>query len=477
VPTGFNPAAPYDAALQQFSLPRVGATIIKNIRGLGEDFPGYLIGAAPPDTNASVGSTQVVETVNTDYEVFTKSTGAAAGGPFSLASLFGTSTNNCATGFISDPIAKWDNGHSRWVITYLAATNSGLPPLGVTAPFEQCFAVSKTSDALGAYFLYAFDLTSLGGTDGALNDYGKLGIWPDAYYMGFNEFDAVTGSFAGFSPCAFQSSNMTIGATAGVVCFLPIASEFTMLPGDLDGSNLPAPGEPEFFVGTLNGVSKFNLRKFHVDFTTPSNSTFSTPKVLTAKAYTEACGGGTCIPQPSGGEMLDSLADRMMFRAAYRKFTGTGAHESIVISHSVAAGTGTGMRWYEIRSPNTTPVIFQQGTFAPDSKFRWMGSIAMDKTGDTALGYSVSSSSTDPSIRFTGRVPTDPLGTMESEQSIVAGTGVQQPDTGHRWGDYSSMAIDPSDDCTFWYTQEYYKASGPFNWSTRIASFKFPACH
>ena len=161
-----------------------------------------------------------------------------------------------------------------------------------------------------------------------------------------------------------------------------------------------------------------------------------------------------------------------MFRLAYRNF---GDHEALVVTHSVTAGSSVGARWYEIRSPNGTPTIFQQGTFAPDSSFRWMGSIAMDSAGDMALGYSASSSSINPAIRYTGRVPSDPLGSMESEASIIEGTGSQ---TGglSRWGDYSSMAIDPSDDCTFWYTTEYLKANGSFNWSTRIGSFKFQAC-
>jgi len=475
VPYGVNPTAPYDFALQPLTGPLVTNTAGLNILGLGKGFTGYTICCAPPDTNASVGITQVVETVNLSFEVFTKSTGAKAGGPFALSSLFKGTGINCETGFMSDPVVKFDRIHSRWVITYLAATKGG--PIGASAPFLQCFAISTTSSALGSYFLYAFNLTGLGGTAGALNDYGKLGVWPDAYYMSFNEFSASTGASEGASPCAFQSSAMIVGGTAGAVCFPPIASEFGFLPSDLDGTNSPATGEPDFFIGTLNGSTNFHLWKFHVNFTTPSMSTFTGPKTLTTAAYSEACGGGSCIKQPTGGELLASLGDRLMFRAAYRKFTGTGAHESIVVSHSVVAGSATGLRWYEIRGPNaTTPVIFQQGTFAPaDGKFRWMPSIAMDKLGDIALGFSVSGTSLDPSIRYTGRVPTDAKGTMEAEKTIVTGTGVQSA-TNHRWGDYSSMALDPSNDCTFWYTQEYIKTGGSFSWSTRLASFHFNSC-
>jgi hypothetical protein len=161
-----------------------------------------------------------------------------------------------------------------------------------------------------------------------------------------------------------------------------------------------------------------------------------------------------------------------MYRLAYRNF---GSHESLVVNHSVVAGSGGGIRWYEIQNPSGTPVVAQQSTFAPDSNYRWMGSVAMDQAGDLAVGYSVSSSSLSPSVRFAGRVPTDPASTLESEVNIVSGSGSQ---TGglSRWGDYSAMQIDPVDDCTFWFTEEYMKTTGSFNWNTRIANFKFPGC-
>jgi len=119
--------------------------------------------------------------------------------------------------------------------------------------------------------------------------------------------------------------------------------------------------------------------------------------------------------------------------------------------------------------------VFQQGTFSPNSNSRWMGSIAMDKRGDIAMGYSESSSSLFPSIAFTGRVPSDRLGTVEAENLAFKGSGSQ---TGalNRWGDYSSISVDPVDNCTFWYTTEYLAATGSFNWSTRIISFKFTGC-
>lgn len=468
-------AAVNDPALQQTTGPKASIVRGVNVEGLGSGFPGYTVNLAPPDTNAAAGPTQVVETVNISYVVFDKTTGTAVTAPIAFTSLFAGAGNNCEVGFQSDPVVLYDKFNGRWVITFLAATNGG--PIGVSKPFLQCFAVSTTSDATGSYFLYAFDVTGLaGGTAGALNDYGKMGVWPDAYYMSFNEFTAATGVFKGASPCAFQSSAMVAGATASAVCFLPLASEDSLLPSDSDGLPPPA-GSPNFYIGTLNGSSSFNLWRFHVDFTTPSNSTFTGPTTLVTGLYSEACGGdAACIPQPTGGEVLDSLGDRMMFRAAYRNFSNlTMPHEAIVVSHSVVAGSSVGVRWYEIRSPNGTPFIFQQGTFAPDANFRWMGSVAMDKVNDIAVGYSVSSSSVFPGIRVSNRTPNMSPGTLSAEATIMSGHGVQQ-NTGNRWGDYSSMSVDPVDDCTFWYAQEYIRSTGSFDWNTRLASFKLSRC-
>jgi hypothetical protein len=216
---------------------------------------------------------------------------------------------------------------------------------------------------------------------------------------------------------------------------------------------------------------------FHVDFVTPSNSTFTGPHPITVASYSDACNGGTCIKQPSPGSTLDSLADRLMFRLAYRNF---GDHESMVVAHSVKpGGTATSlsaMRWYELRStpPGGAFSVFQQGSFKNQNISLWMGSIAMDKMGNMAMGMSGSSTSVKPSVLYTGRVASDPPGTMESPKVVAKGAGVQTGAT--RWGDYSSMSIDPADDCTFWYVQEYYKSNGT-NWQTRISSFKFNNCH
>jgi hypothetical protein len=234
----------------------------------------------------------------------------------------------------------------------------------------------------------------------------------------------------------------------------------------VDGTIAPAAGEPAFFMNF--GKNAIQLWKFHVDFTTPANSTFTGPTVLPVANFTARC-FRSCVAQPGTSQLLDGLGDRPMYRLAYRQFPS--GVESLTFNHSIS----TGVRWYEVRSPNATPTIFQQGTFNPDTSTRWMGSIAMDQAGDMALGYSVSSKSVYPSIYFTGRVAADAPGSMEGEQLIVSGSGSQ---TGgqSRWGDYSAMTVDPADDCTFWYTQEYIQSTGSFNWNTRIANFSFPNC-
>ena len=357
---------------------------------------------------------------------------------------------------IYDPIAN------RWVISQFSVTGAN----GGTVPFLQCVAVSQTADPTGSYFRYSFPYTGF-------NDYPKMGVWPDGYYTTFNMFNAAGTAFQGAKICAYDRAKMLTGAAATQQCFNTSTSFGGLLPSDLDGSRLPPAGSPNYVLALGSTANTLAFWKFHVDFTTPANSTFTGPTTLATAAYSEACGGGTCIPQSGTTQQLDSLADRLMFRLAYRNFAD---HEALVVNHSITAGSSTGVRWYEVRLANGTPSIFQQGTYAPDASFRWMGSIAMDQTGNMGLGFSVSSSSLHPQIHYTGRLVTDTAGTMpQGEGTILNGPGSQTANLS-RWGDYSMMAVDPSDDCTFWYTTEYLPANGTFNWKTRIGSFKFPNC-
>lgn len=436
-----------DAALQAEALPPVSATLGLNFEGLGQGQYGFNLQAAPPDTNGVVGLNQYVQWVNLEFAVFNKSTGAIIGTPHPGNTIWAGFGGVCQTSNDGDPIVQYDKIANRWIFTQFAVS---------AQPFTQCVAVSTTSDATGTYNRYAFQF----GIN--FNDYPKLGVWPDAYYMTFNNFRNGQ-IFIGADACAMDRTKMLAGQAATIVCFQQSSAIGGMLPGDLDGTIQPAAGEPAFFLNF--GTNSLRLWKFHVDFTTPANSTFTGPTTLPVSSFTQL----GSVTQPGTTQRLDSLSDRLMYRLAYRKFAD--GHESLVVTHSITAG----IRWYEIQDPNGTPTVFQQGTFAPDASTRWMGSVAMDQSGNIGLGYSVSSSSVFPSVFFTGRVPGDTLGNMETEQLIVNGTGSQ---TGglSRWGDYSAMTIDPVDDCTFWYTQEYMKANGSFNWNTRIANFKFSSC-
>ena len=451
-----------DPVVQGNVAPLVGTTSGLNFAGVGNGDYGFTPNAAPPDTNASVGATQVVQWVNESYAVFDKTTGAIASGfPKAGNTVWAGFGGGCQNNNDGDPIVQYDKANNVWILTQFSVS---------TTPYLQCVAVSTSSDATGTYNRYSFNY----GTQ--FPDYPKVGVWPDAYYISFNIFNNGT-TFAGSKACAYDGAAMRSGAAATQVCFQLSSSFGGLLPSDLDGSTAPPAGSPNFFLNF--GSNSLRLWKFHVDFVTPGNSTFTGPTTIGVAAFTVPCnGGGACIPQPGTSQKLDSLGDRLMYRLAYRNRSGV---ESLVVNHSVAVGTNphnrvTSVRWYELRSPNGTPTVFQQGTLSTaDGIHRWMGSIAMDKVGDIAVGYSASSGSILPSIRYTGRVPTDTLGQMQTENIIQNGGGSQ---TGglNRWGDYSSISIDPVDDCTFWYTTEYLKNSGSFNWSTRIASFKFPGC-
>ena len=450
-----------DPVLQSTPSLAVNATIGLNFPGVGNGDYGFVPNAAPPDTNGAVGATQYVQWVNESFAVFNKSTGALVLGPKAGNTLWAGFGGGCETNNDGDPIVQYDKAAGRWVFTQFSVS---------TTPYLQCVAVSTTSDATGSYNRYAF---SYGTTQ--FPDYPKLGVWPDAYYISFNIFtNGIT--FAGAKVCAYDRSSMLSGAAATQVCFQLSSSFGGLLPSDLDGATAPPAGAPNVFVNF--GSNSLNLWRFHVDFAVPGNSTLTGPINLPVAAFSAACsGGGACIPQPNTREKLDSLADRLMYRFAYRNGT---SGEMAVVNHSVTVSTKknshVGVRWYQLGNlTNGTPTVIQQGTFSPDSTFRWMGSVAMDKVGDIALGYSASSSSVFPSVRFTGRVPSDPAGTLEAENTIKTGTGSQLPNLA-RWGDYSAISIDPVDDCTFFYTNEYLKASGTFNWSTQIASFKFSGC-
>ena len=448
-----------DEALQ--SAPITAAMPGTDVNIDGVPFPGVACNCAPPDTNGEVGATQYVQIVNEGYQVFDKTTGASQLGPSGIATLWQGFGGVCQSNGSGDPVVLYDQIAGRWIITQFA---------GVSVPTDECIAVSTTSDATGTYFRYGFHLGS------NFFDYPHLGVWPDAYYMSMNVFNSTGTAFLGPQPFAFDRAKMLNGQPATFVTtgITGGSGEEVYLPADLDGSTLPPTGAPATFVEFPGGGS-YRTFHFHVDFATPSNSSFTLFASPAAAGFSLLCAGTrSCVPQSGTTSRLDGIGDRLMFRLAYRNF---GDHESVVGNYSVSSGSVAGIRWFELRNVTSGPVTkFQESTYQPDSTWRWMGSAAMDGSGNIAVGYSASSASIFPQIRYSGRLATDPLNTLaQGENTLFAGTG-SQTGTSSRWGDYSDLTVDPVDDCTFWYTNEYYSTTTSFNWRTRIGSFKFPGC-
>ena len=442
-----------DPVFQSTAGPVVGATLGLSFAGIAAstgNMPAF------PNANIAVGATQVVEFVEYEYQVFDKTTGASVLGPAGIYTIWKGFPQPCGVHLGLDVSVKYDQMAGVWVLSGRAQVPEDI----------ECVAVSTSSDATGSYYRYSFTFSSTNS-----GSHTAMGVWPDAYYYASNTKSTTGG--AGLA-CALDRANMLIGAAATAQCFSTSSSKYEyLLPSDLDGATLPPSGSPNYFLNL--GGTALNLWQFHVDFQTPTNSTFTGPTAIKVASFQKACSGngGICIPQLGTTQTLTALTTGLMYRFAYRNY---GTYESLVVSHSVNPPTEaySGIRWYEIRSPGTTPVIYQEATYSPDANSRWASSMAEDKVGDIALGYSVSSSTMYPSISYTGRVPTDLLGTLETEDSILTGTGAQLPQN-TQWGNYTTLAIDPSDDCTFWYTNEYYATSGS-DWSTWIASFKFASC-
>ena len=443
-----------DAALQPgFGLdsPMIPAPS-RNFAGVGNRNGVY-----PPDTNGDVGPNHYVQMVNLSFQIWNKA-GTSVYGPANGNTIWSGFGGPCQTRNDGDPVVLYDPMADRWLLSQFTAAN----------PYGECIAISTTGDPTGSYYRYFFQFSTT-----VFYDYPHLGVWPDGYYMGANRFSSI--SYLGGAAVVFDRAKMLLGQPATYQAFNISSTYGTPFPSDLDGSNLPPAGSPNFFMA--RGTNTLYLWKFRVNWTTPSSSTFTGPTSLATAAYNRLCSSTrSCIPQPGTTVRLDGIGDRLMHRLAYRN---RGTHESLVVNHSVNAassGTQAGVRWYEVRNPNGTATIHQQGTYAPDANNRWMGSVAMDRDGNMAMVYSVSSGSVYPSIRYTGRLASDPLGTMpQGEATLIAGSG-SQTGSASRWGDYAMMAVDPSDDCTFWFTTEYMASTGTNPWSTRIGAFKFPSC-
>ena len=446
-----------DAVMQQFYLLAIHTVKVLSFDAIRMDETFSFV----PDTNGAVGDSQFVEITNYSYAVYDKKNGKVILSPTETDTIFTGFGGLCDHTPPGDPLVIWDKLANRWLVSYFNYQGND----------ALCIAVSTSDDATGSYNRYEYDYGS------TLPDYPKYAVWPDAYYANTNI--AVPQA----EPCAYDRNAMLAGKKAAAICFTP-SGTFGLLPSDLDGSTSPPQGAPSHYLQLDSSGDALDEYDFHVDFAHPKKSTFTGPNSISVAAFNEACGGfANCIPQPNGGEVVEGLGDRLMFRLAYRNF---GDHEAMVVAHSVAPGSVSNavsaMRWYELRA---TPAgsafsLYQSGTFQNKNVSLWMGSAAMDKDGNIALGMSASSGAKDPSVWYTGRLASDPLGKMEAPTIAAKGSAVESGDE-NRWGDYSSMSIDPSDDCTFWYSQMYYNkkhggtASG--DWDTRVSAFKFDDCN
>ncbi len=423
---------------------------------LGTNATPYNVLWIPSDQNIAVGPSEVVEVTNDQIAAFDK-TGAAVYGPRGVNILWSGFGGNCEANNDGDPVVRYDRQAGRWVVTQFQVT---------VTPYSQCVAVSSGPSFVNSTWnRYEF-------TYKYFNDYPKLSVWPDAYYVTYNMFQG--GSFRGAAACALERTQMLVGGPARQICY-QLSSKFGgLLAADVDGATLPTHDEllANF---TTQGGYKLNLWKFHPNWTTPANSTFVQQPSVTVASFSTPTG----IPQKGTSQKLDALSDRLMYRLAYRagapSLCASAGTASMVVNHTVSVSGVAGVRWYELRVTAAGNVsLCQQGTYKPDSTSRWMGSIAGDKLGNLAMGFSVSSSSLYPGIRSTGRLATDSAGMMGAETPIQDGGGYQ---SANRWGDYTSLVVDPTDDCTFWYVDQYEKVSGAWNWSTRVASFKFSGCN
>jgi hypothetical protein len=455
---------------------------------------GFLV---PPDTNAAVGDTQVVQWVNVCYAVFDKSSGALIAGPFAGTNFWKGFGAPCETNNDGDIIIQWDKAHHRW----LAAQNVFNGP-----PFYTCVAVSQTADATGSYFRYTFPQQP------GFPDYPKWGLTSEAYYQTQNIFNVTIPSqpFLGVNVCAYQADRMRAGRSASQVCIFDNSNgtlfDDSMLPADDDTRGESG---PEVLLGAIDnffpGDTHVYEFVFTVDFEEPANSTLtgvdgsmpiSVPAFELAFCGTPPNLTTNCVPQPDseasevffgqvwglppGGlvDTLDTLGDRLMYRL--QRFAGEeSGTQHYLVTHNVNNTTAVAARWYEFRAPegSTSLSLHQSGQTPDDGHYRWMGSIAMDRHGDIALGYSRSSARRGdyPSIYIAGQTAGDPPGTTEKEALIKKGSGSQYVSF-DRWGDYSSMALDGTDLCTFWYTTEFYPVDGSFAWDTWVASLKFRNC-
>ncbi|HUI83208.1 MAG TPA: hypothetical protein VL240_03245 [Candidatus Binatia bacterium] len=490
------PRASVMGAVKRSDVPSGEFNLIYHVLGIGNGFPGFQPAGGAPDTNLAVGDSEVVQWANVSYADFNKSTGAI----IPLNGLDFTSGNQiwasllpgslCGRDNLGDLLVKFDRAAHRWVLAKTA----------LISPYAVCIAVSQTatfSDNL--WYAYQFPVVQSG-----LPDYAKWGVWSsggqsDGYFQTFNNFGPGGTSYQGPVMCGYDRAKLLVGDPgAEQICFQLTMNESSLLPADRDSPVGPPAPEDEFFIGSVDAVDNAHLSLYsmHINNWASGSATMTglnNSQLIAVAPYSGSCSGqfgGACVPQPGGGH-LDSLGDRLMYRFAYwddQPSASVTAAPPIppplqhwLVNFDVESPTGQiGVRWFEFIATQravrvTFMQVFQQGTYAgspADTNYRWMGSVARDNVQDILLGYSESSSMLYPSIAVAGRKYGDAQNTLSPEQFAVNGTGSS---TSSAWGEYSDMEIDPSDNCTFFYTTEYYMSMAT-GWSTDISSWKFPNC-
>ncbi len=423
----------------------------RSFAGLGVDFPNYTINFPTPEISGAVGLTQYVQWVNADIGIFDKATGyMLAGFPKPGNYLWKGFGGLCETNNDRSFTVKYDQTVDRWIFTQIAWGDV------FAGPFYQCIAISTTPDATGTYYRYAFPFESFNATS-------ELGLWSNAYLMTFD----INGPFVyGPRVCALNKNNMLQGSTASMQC-RQFPSETHLLPADLDGKTLPPANTPGFFISS-HPQYNLNVYSFYVDFANSKNS------------HLDGQGISLIKPMPNGGAYqpngvwLNINGGNVLRRFAYRQFQNYG---SFVIGENDADpyGYNRGPFWYEFRLPvgGGGLQMYQASYYMPDGKMRFNPSLAMDKVGNIAMAYNISTSVIYPSIEMTNHLNTDPLNQMNTPQPLTTGTG---SNTDGQWSNHNSMSVDPVDDCTFWFSGEYMKETGSNVWSTRIISFQLPNC-
>lgn len=445
-----------DPVRQTINSPNVMPTPSANFAGLDLNTWGA---GWPPDTQGDVGPNHYIQAVNTSIGIYNKTGSQLAA--FTFNTLFTGTGTPCDAGNDGDPVVLYDNTSGRWIISDFAWDNIQ------NGPYYECIAVSKTTDPVsGGWWFYGMRADDA--SHPWLNDYPKMGAWQDGIYMTANMFDCLTStcssaSYQGVRIWALNRDELINGSPLNYQYNDLGSAYFSLAPANAK-VNMPAAGTPNYLMSRQSSTVMYTW-KWTIDWVTPANSSLTGPLSTTIAAHSTA----SSVPQ-SGGTNLDSLSPRLMVQLQY---TNVGGNPALWVTHSVASGGVAGIRWYEFRNLSGTPSVYQQGTYQPDTTHRWMGSVAVDSQGNMAVGYSASSSSINPQIRYAGRLSTDPLNNLsQGEATLIAGTGSQT--TYSRWGDYSAMTVDV-DGCTFWYTTEYYVTTGT-NWQTRIGSFSFPGC-